>query len=143
MSRRTCEVLAAQVPRVEAYSIDEMFLDLSGLPGNLATFCCDLRQAVRRTAKVPTCIGVGPTKTIAKLANGIAKDRPEFGGVYDLREPAGRARLHADTPAGEVWGIGGWAMAKLGALGVGTVGQLVTLDPRAVRNLLTVIGARV
>jgi len=55
------------------------------LPGDLTERCRSLRDDVRRIAKIPTCIGWGPTKTIAKLANGIAKDNPDLGGV-PLRE---------------------------------------------------------
>lgn len=83
-SRRMYEVLAARVPQVEPYSIDEMFLDLTGLP-DLENFCHLLRDDVRRLAKIPTCVGIGPTKTIAKLANRIAKDDLALRGVYDLR----------------------------------------------------------
>jgi DNA polymerase V len=92
------EVLAARVPSVEPYSIDEMFLDLSDTPGDLAAFCRDLRDAVRRIAKIPTCVGIGPTKTIAKLANRVAKTRAEYGGVCDLRAAGVRAGIYAEMP---------------------------------------------
>lgn len=143
MSRRMYEVLAARVPRVEPYSIDEMFLDLDVPAPDLVGFCRDLRDAVQREAKLPTCVGLGPTKTIAKLANGVAKDRPELDGVCDLRSREVRAELYSELPASEVWGIGGQSATKLARLGVFTIAEFVALDPRQVRDLLTVVGARV
>ena len=65
LSRRMYEVLAARVPRVESYSFNEMFLDLDVLAPDLVAFCRGLRDAVRREAKLPACVGLGPTKTIA------------------------------------------------------------------------------
>lgn len=84
MSRRVYEVLLDYVPRVEAYSIDEMFLDLSGFHEDLSVVCEQIRTAVDQITKIPTCVGWGPTKSIAKLANYIAKDRPELEGLCDL-----------------------------------------------------------
>ena len=144
MSRRVYEVLAGQVPRVEPYSIDEMFLDLDLPPDvDLPTFCASLRATVRQLAKIPTCIGIGPTKTIAKLANGVAKDRPELEGICDLRDPQVRARLYAELSVGEVWNVGGRTAEKLERQGVRTIADFTALDPRAVRDLLTVVGTRV
>jgi len=65
ISRRVYQVLADRVPRAEPYSIDETFLDLTGLPGDLHERCSQLREDVRRITKIPTCIGYGQTKTIA------------------------------------------------------------------------------
>lgn len=142
MSRRVYEVLTERVPQVEPYSIDEMFLDLEGIP-DTERFCRELRRDVRQIAKIPTCVGIGPTRTLAKLANKIAKQDPALGGVCDLRDPDVRARQFARLPIGEVWGIGGQAGAKLVAVGIETIADFVRLDPRAVRDMLTVTGARV
>jgi DNA polymerase V len=142
MSRRVYQVLADRVPRVEPYSIDEMFLDLD-LPVDLAVFCAALRREVRQVAKIPTCVGWGPTKTLAKLANGIAKDHAELGGLCDLRDPEVRADWFSRLPVDEVWGIGRRTTEKLKAGGVETIADFVALDLRAVRDSLTVVGARV
>lgn len=142
MNRRVYQVLAERVPRVEPYSIDEMFLDLD-IPVDLLTFCAELRREVRQVAKIPTCVGWGPTKTIAKLANGIAKDHAELDGLCDLRDPAVRAEWYARLPVDEVWGIGRRTTEKLKASGVETIADFLQLDARAVRDRLTVVGARV
>jgi len=142
MSRRMYEVLATRVPQVEPYSIDEMFLDLTGLP-DLENFCRRLRDDVRRLAKIPTCVGIGPTKTIAKLANRIAKDDFALRGICDLRDDAMRATYYAESPISMVWGIGGKTVEKLNRLGIYSIADFVKLMPEQVRELLTVTGARV
>jgi DNA polymerase V len=143
MSRRMFQVLAERVPRVEPYSIDEMFLDLAGLPGDLTDRCRSLRDDVRRLAKIPTCIGWGPSKTIAKLANMIAKNNPSMDGVCDLTLTRTRAVHYAELPASEVWGIGAKTAEKLGRAGIQTIAEFVAMDTQATRELLTVVGARI
>jgi len=142
MSRRMYEVLAARVPRVEPYSIDEMFLDLD-TPRDAALLAVELRAAVRRIAKIPTCVGIGPTKTIAKLANAVAKGDPTLEGVCDLRDETRRARLYEAMPIAEVWGVGGKTAEKLAAIGVSTVARFIALPSREARRMLTVVGLRV
>ncbi len=142
MSRRMYQVLAERVPRVEPYSIDEMFLDLD-VPGDVLALARELRAAVRRVAKMPTCIGIGPTKTIAKLANALAKDTPDLDGVCDLRDERERARWYERLPVSEVWGIGHRTTDKLAALGVDTVARFLAMPQRDARALLTVLGTRV
>lgn len=132
MSRRVYDVLVDRVPVVEAYSIDEMFLDLSGQPGDLVAFCRRLRDEVRQIAKIPCCVGIASTKTIAKLANKIAKGRPAMEGVCDLRGLVVRDQIYASTHVSEVWGIGGQAVAKLERLGVTTIADFVNLPAQAV-----------
>jgi DNA polymerase V len=142
MSRHMYEVLAARVPQVEPYSIDEMFLNLTGMR-NLPAFYQNLRDEVRRTAKIPTCVGIGPTKTVAKLANRIAKDDFTLCGVCDLRDATVRAVAYNEFPVSMVWGIGGKTVEKLNRQGIATIADFVALEPEQVRGLLTVTGARV
>jgi DNA polymerase V len=142
MSRRMYEILTANVPQVEPYSIDEMFLDLTGIP-DLEVLCRRLRDDVRRLAKIPTCVGIGPTKTIAKLANRIAKDNFALRGICDLRDDAMRAACYTESPISMVWGIGGKTVEKLNRLGISSIADFVRLNSEQVRELLTVTGARV
>jgi len=143
VSRRVFQVIAERVPRAEPYSIDETFLDLAGLPGSLYERCKQLRADVLRIAKMPTCIGWGPTKVIAKAANALAKAQPDLQGLCDLTDPEVRAGHYARLPVAEVWGIGGRTVDKLQRLGIVTVADFVAMDARMVRSLLTVVGARV
>lgn len=143
LSRRVFEILGSHVERLEPYSIDETFLDLTAVPGDLVEFCQMLRSTVRQIAKIPTCVGIGPTKTIAKLANRIAKTEFERDGVCDLRGEADRAALYEHLGVGDVWGIGGRTAEKLAGSGIRTVADFLRLDPRKAREMLSVVGARV
>ena len=142
MSRRMFDVLASAVPRVEPYSIDEMFLDYEGLPVDLVALSVELRARVRRVAKIPTCVGIGPTKTIAKLANKAAKNDRTGPGVVDFSSNETRTAAYRSIPIGEVWGMGRASVTKLAKIGIDTVAAFVDLDPEHVREMLTVTGQR-
>lgn len=142
MSRRMYEVLLDRAPRVEPYSIDEMFLDLTGFVGDLVPMCAAIRSDVRRIAKIPTCVGIGPTKTIAKLANKVAKIDRAGSGVVDFSTREARAAAYPSLALGEVWGMGRASVEKLGRFGVLTVADFVELPQDQVRDLLTVTGLR-
>lgn len=142
MSRRVYQVLLEHVPGVEPYSIDEMFLDLTGLPGDLADRCEMIRGRVEQITKIPTCVGWGPTKAIAKLANYIAKDRPEMEGLCDLTEERTRARFYRNLPVSEVWGIGRRIAARLDDTGIRTIAQFVTAPEAHIRKVASIVGVR-
>lgn len=142
MSRRVFDVLSDSVPRVEPYSIDEMFLDFADLPTDLVALSTELRAKVLKVAKIPTCVGIGPTKTIAKLANKLAKADRAGSGVVDLSCPDVRVNAYALTSIGEVWGMGRASVAKLENLGVANIASFVSLEPDLVRDMLTVTGLR-
>ena len=144
MSARANEVYRRFSPRVEIYSIDESFLDLSdAAPPLRVELGRDLRDTVLRWTGLPTCVGIGPTKTLAKLANHLAKKCPELGGVCDLSDERERAAWLARTPLDAVWGIGPASAAKLKAMGCATVADVRDLDPRPARRGLTVVGERI
>jgi len=139
MSRRVNQTLAGFSPEAEVYSIDETFLGLAGVEGrDLLALCQDMRHTVARWTGIPTCVGLGPTKTLAKLGNAAAKRDPALGGVCDLTGEAGRAALLRAMPVAEVWGVGPATAARLAGLGVATAGGLRDLDPRRARALGTV-----
>lgn len=139
MSRRVNEVLAAFSPETELYSIDETFLSLAGLASrDLVALGQDMRATVARWTGIPTCVGIGPTKTLAKLANAVAKKQPAFSGVCDLMVPAARAAVLEAFPVADVWGIGPATAAKLAGLGVTTAAALRDLNPKQARALGTV-----
>lgn len=142
MSRRMFDLLCELAPRVEPYSIDEMFLDFTGLKGDLAERCSLIRDRVRRVVKIPTCVGLGPTKTIAKLANKVAKGDRDGAGVCDLRSAEDRAAIYPDLPMSEVWGIGRASVAKLEKSGAQTIAEFVAMPDELVRQMLTVTGLR-
>lgn len=142
MSWRVTEVLRMFSPLVEVYSIDESFLLLDGFD-DLIGYARKIRATVRQWTHIPTCVGIGPTKTLAKLANHIAKIHPGLGGVCSLLDPKERLARLADVEVGKVWGIGHASEEKLAAIGIRTVSQLLQADAKAVRGLLTVVGERI
>nr|WP_295187778.1 Y-family DNA polymerase [uncultured Brevundimonas sp.] len=137
MSRRVYEVLTQRFNRVEPYSIDEMFLDLTQFAR--VDYCRRLRDRVRQITKIPTCIGIGPTKTLAKLANKHAKSAT---GVTDFSDLDTRREAFATMPIDEIWGVGGASQLKLNNLGIHTVEQFAALPSASVRKLMTVTGQR-
>lgn len=144
MSRRVNDVLNRFSPEVEIYSIDETFLDLSGFGHrDLWDYAQEMRSAVRRWTGIPTCVGIGPTKTLAKVANAIAKKNPTFGGVCDLTDPAVRRAVLRAFPVSDVWGIGSATTRKLAELGVLTAGALRDLDLQLARKMGTVVLERI
>jgi DNA polymerase V len=130
-------------PRIEVYSIDESFLDLSDVrPDHRPDLARDMRSTVRRWTGIPTCVGIGPTKTLAKLANQIAKKHPELDGVCDLTDERERWAWMERVELSEIWGVGASNARKLMALGARTVADVASLDPRRVRAVMTVVGER-
>jgi DNA polymerase V len=144
ISRRVVETLTSMVPAVETYSIDESFLNLTEFRSrDLVEMGRELRERVLTWTGIPTCVGIAPTKTLAKLGNFLAKKRPQFRGVCDLRAATARAELLPSVPVEEVWEIGAASTAKLQKLGVATAADLTALEPEQARSLLTVTGGRV
>ncbi len=149
MSDRMMSLLAAWGPRQEVYSIDECFVDLTGMPGELTQHGHHLREQLLQWLGIPCGIGIGPTKTLAKLANVIAKTAELQPGRYPahlaqvchlgaLSQEALRDILAA-TEVGDVWGVGRRLSAQLGSCGIHSALDLAQLDPAAVRRRWSVV----
>ncbi len=144
MSGRTNAIYDRFSRRSEVYSIDETFLDLADVvPEHRVELGRDLRSTVLAWTGIPTCVGIGPTKTLAKLANHLAKAHPELRGVCDLTDEAERGRWLARTSLDEIWGVGPASQARLRAIGCATVADVRDLAPRHVRQGMTVVGERI
>lgn len=143
MSNRVMTILRDMAPRQEVYSIDECFLDLTGIR-NLKEHGQDIRQRAAQWTGLPVCVGIGSTKTRAKLANQVAKRYPQFSGVFDLEAlPDDRqTRLFAGLPVDEVWGIGHRTAEKLSRMSIETVAQLRDCDPKRIRQAFSVVVER-
>ena len=125
MSNRVMSILGSFSPRQEVYSIDESFLDLTGMP-KLRDLSYQIRERVIDWTGIPVCVGIGPTKTLAKLANFIAKRHPRSKGVFnynDLSE-ALQVKLLSQIEVGEVWGVGHRISTRLAEHGIHTVQDL-------------------
>lgn len=144
LSDRMMSVAAGLGPQQEIYSIDESFIDLTGVQGDLVERCFKIRDRILQWVGIPCGIGIGPTKTLAKLANHVAKTAERKPGSY----PAGLAQvcsfanmspaaldaiLHA-TPVSEIWGVGRRIAQQLTAVGIHTALDLSQLDPTTVRR---------
>ncbi|MFN3310076.1 MAG: Y-family DNA polymerase [Thermomonas sp.] len=138
ISARVVSILRETAPRVEVYSIDESFLDLSGIRDRVG-LAKALRARVRRCTGIPNCIGIGPTKTLAKLANKVAK---KGAGVVDLSDPRERAAALQVFPVGDVWGVGRRWEAKLASLGITTAAQLMDAPPDMILERFGVVLSR-
>lgn len=142
MMYRVTSIIRKYFPDQEIYSIDECFCDLTGYrllhPHALAA---ELRSEILRCTGIPVCIGVARTKTLAKIANRIAKKRTETG-VYFLETSEAEADALSQTEIGDVWGIGGRHAAKLRAIGVDNAYRFTQLPANWVLKEMTVVGLR-
>ena len=137
MSNRVMSTLEELSPRVEIYSIDEAFCDLTGVRNcrDLTDFGREIRATVLQRTHLTVGVGIAQTKTLAKLANHAAKKwQRQTGGVVDLSN-----KLMSALPVDEVWGIGRRISKKLDAMGIKTVLDLAGTDIRFIRKHFNVV----
>ncbi len=141
LSSRVMRTLEEMAPRVEVYSIDEAFLDLTGIESaiSLVEFGQQVRERIGHWIGITVCVGIAPTKTLAKLANHAAKKYPATQGVVDLTNPDRQRRLLALVPVDDVWGVGKRLSKRLNTLGITTALDLANASPRAIRDQFSVV----
>ena len=141
MSNLFMSILSTFTPNLEIYSIDECFLDLSGFSMDLTGYAQEIRQRVKQWVGLPVCIGIAPTKTLSKMANHVAKKRPEWNGVCDLTalSPALRDQIFSEIDVSEVWGVGRKLKDGLAAMGIRTVLDLKNANPARIRKHFSVV----
>ncbi|NYA45714.1 translesion error-prone DNA polymerase V subunit UmuC [Serratia fonticola] len=141
MSQRVMFVLEEMAPRVEVYSIDESFMDLTGVRNciELEGFGRQVRARVLRETGLTVGVGIGQTKTLAKLANFAAKKWSKTGGVVDLSNKARQRKLMELVPVAEVWGIGRRISKKLNAMGIENALQLADTSTTMIRKHFSVV----
>lgn len=143
MSRRVMQTLEPFAPNVEVYSIDESFLDLTGVCSqNPNTYAQHIKTTVTGSTGIPVCIGIGPTKTLAKLANYAAKKWHKTGGVLDLSDPIRRNKLMRLVPVNEIWGIGRQTTKRLQVMGIHTAYELATQPVELIQTQFNIVVAR-
>ncbi|MBL9402794.1 translesion error-prone DNA polymerase V subunit UmuC, partial [Klebsiella pneumoniae] len=130
-------------PRVEQYSIDEMFLDLTGVEHcmGLEDFARQLRQQVYDCTRLTIGVGAGPTKTLAKSAQWASKEWKQFHGVLALTRgnPQRTRKLLSLQPVEEIWGVGNRIARKLNVLGIKTALDLALTNPAFIRKNFSVV----
>ena len=142
MSNRVMTTLEELSPRCEIYSIDEAFCDLTGVRNcrDLTEFGREIRETVLSRTYLTVGVGIAQTKTLAKLANYVAKKwQRQTGGVVDLSNFEKQRKLIAALPVDEVWGVGRRISKKLEAMGIKTVLQLADTDIRFIRKHFNVV----
>lgn len=145
MSRRVMGVLAEFVPELEIYSIDEAFLNFSGMEHmDLAAYCTKIKNEVFRQTGIPVCIGLGPTKVLAKVANRHAKkDKIKSNGVFDLTNINVREQVLKTFPIEDLWGVGRQSAKKLHEKRIFTAAQLRDSNEHLIQKMMSITGRRI
>ncbi|KAF0190101.1 MAG: DNA polymerase [Desulfobulbaceae bacterium] len=148
LSARVMDVLHRMEAELEVYSIDEAFLSLPGGDSwDRLDYGAELRERIRREVGIPVSIGIGPTKTLAKIAARVAKKETQTGsrhqGVFELAGEEQTDEVLRQTDVQDIWGIGSRFTARLNRQGIYSGLEFKKADPEWVRKHLTVVGARV
>ena len=145
VSLRFMRILAQFSPVQEVYSIDECFLDFTGFNYiDMTGYGQTIRQRVLQWLGLPVCVGIGPSKTLAKLSNYVAKKREQHQGVFDYSRLSQQEQdeLVSSIEVGEVWGIGRRLSERLARQGIETVKDLRDADTKTVRRQFSVVVER-
>lgn len=144
LSSRVMSILAAAVPKIEIYSIDEAYLCVDGIDKKkLEVLCPELVRRIRKWVGIPVSIGIASTKTLAKVANHFAKKYPGYKGVCRIVTEEQRVKALKLTPIGDVWGIGRRVAPRLLAMGLTTAFDYVSMQQDWVYKNLGLGGLRV
>lgn len=144
MSRRVTNTLSQFSPRKEIYSIDECFLSFEGMEHlDYLQTARTIKNTVRQNTGIPVGVGMGHTKTLAKIANWYAKKVPENQGVYVIDTEKKRLEALRALEIGEVWGIGRQSEKKLIQKGVLTAYDFTNLPIAWIQENMTVVGLRI
>ena len=143
MSRRVQEVLRTYSPAVEPYSIDECFLDLSGMEGmDFDALAKTISRECWKQTSIPVSVGIAPTKTLAKIASKLCKRYPRLRGGCYMYRPEDIEKVLRKFPAEDVWGIGRRSMRKLSEMGVQSAWDFTQLPETTVRTHFHLPGFR-
>ncbi len=143
MSARVMSLLRRFVPATEVYSIDEAFLDFTGLDTQkLHALGLEIARTVRRHTGIPVSIGIAPTKTLAKIASKLCKQYPKLRGCCFMHRPEDFEKVLRKFPIGDVWGVGRRYEKLLQANGVATAWDFTQLPSEWVRKRMSVVGLR-
>lgn len=142
MSNRVMGLLAACSPKQEVYSIDECFLELTGFEHlGLVAYGQTFREIIQRQVGLPVCVGMASTKTLAKLANHVAKKHAAYSGVCDFTgfDASSLDDLLSQIEVGEIWGVGPRIAPRLQAMGIHSVRDLKRAPPAKIRQQFSVV----
>jgi DNA polymerase V len=144
MSQRVMQILGSFAPRSEVYSIDECFLDFTGLAQNLTAYSLEICTIVKQWTGIPISIGIAPTKTLSKLANCLAKNgHSQMGPVLDWRTIADTDAVLKTIALDDLWGISRRWKDKLNQIGIHHALALKQSDPKQLRQHFGVVMERI
>ncbi|MFI8556138.1 translesion error-prone DNA polymerase V subunit UmuC [Pseudomonas putida] len=139
ISNRVTKVIGQYVPAYEIYSIDESFIDLTGINENLEKLCLEIKSQIYKQVGMPVGVGVGRTKTLAKLNNWASKKwKAKTGSVVVILDAERQNKLLAYADVGEVWGCGSRTQKRLELMGVTKAIDLARYDKKALRQMFNV-----
>ena len=146
MSKRVMNILRSCSQKIEIYSIDEAFLSLDHNlytdPASLSKYAAHMRHTVMKWTGIPVSIGIGPTKTLSKLANAVAKKNPDAHGVCNFIDNPHRDKFMKSIPVVKIWGVGRRNAVKLNLHGIYTVYDFTRASENWLRENLTIAGYR-
>ena len=142
MSRRVMSTLSRFCPEIEIYSIDEAFLSLPNCEKNLTEYCKKIRDIVMRWTGIPVSIGIGKTKTLAKVGNRIAKRDARHNGVFNMEDQRDIDKVLDSIEVREIWGIGRGYASILKSTGIHTAKDLKNVTNSWARSNMKVTGLR-
>lgn len=143
ISNRIMNLLGQLAPELEIYSVDEAFMIFDDISFDIEEYCREVSVKVYKEVGIPISIGIGKTKTLAKLANKVAKDNPEkYKSVFNFEGATKPDEVIKDIPVEKVWGIGRKNRVKLNELGIYTVLDLKRADRAAIKRYLNVSAER-
>jgi DNA polymerase V len=145
MSNRVMNLISQFTPDYEIYSVDEAFCNFTGfISKDLTSYSREIKSTILKWTGLPVCVGLGSSKTLAKLSNHCAKKRPEYSGVcnFNIMSPGQLNSILQTIPVGEVWGIGSRLSVKLNQLGILTVLDLKRAHSRTLRDKFSVVMAK-
>ncbi len=144
MSRRVMSLLAKYSPKIDVYSIDEAFLDFSGMntSDTFIEYCREMVRYIHKGTGIPISLGIAPTKTLAKMASKFAKKHKGYKGVCLIDTDEKREKALKLFPVEDVWGIGYRSVERLHSQGIKTAWDLTQKSESWIKRELTITGVR-
>lgn len=142
MSQRVMNILSGYTPEIEIYSVDEAFLNLSGIDVDLKVYGQIIREKVKKWVGIPVSVGIAPTKTLAKLANKISKKFPELNNIHIIDSEEKRIKALKWAKVDDIWGIGSQFAKKFEMHGVKTAWDITQCTDAFLKKYFTVTGTR-
>ena len=142
MSRRVMNIISEFFPSIEVYSIDEAFVEFTGMHLNYESYANNIRETILQYTGIPVSIGIASTKTLAKVANHIAKDDESLNGICSLVERKNIDDILENTNVGEIWGIGRQLSQKLIVNGIFNAKLLKNCEDEWIRKVLSINGLK-